>query len=140
MEAIEIVVARGHSRIKALHPTTLMITKDKEVGPKGDCIIAVAADKSVADLGETIKRMIQSGCKILILLEVNGITETIQAFGHPDLTLDHTRDIVVRKSTFKCGRTLAIRADKAAADLSRALVAQLRDPTAKIRISIKTIL
>ncbi|MEM2889908.1 MAG: DUF371 domain-containing protein [Candidatus Hadarchaeum sp.] len=140
MEAIEIVSAKGHPRIKALHPTTLMITKDKEVGPKGDCIIAVAADKSVADLSETIKRMIQSGCRILITLEVNDITETIQAFGHPSLTLDHASDMVVRKSAFKCGRTLAIYANKAAADLSRTLIARLRDPTAEVRISVKTIL
>lgn len=140
MEAIEIVAAKGHPEIKALHPTTIMVTKDKEVGPKGDCIIAVAADKSVADLNETIKRMIQLGCRILITLEVNGATEVIQAFGHPDLTLNHTRDMVVRKSAFKCGRTLAIHADKAAADLSRTLVARLRDPTAKVRISVKTIL
>ncbi|MCS7131784.1 MAG: DUF371 domain-containing protein [Hadesarchaea archaeon] len=140
MEAIEIVTARGHPQIKALHPTTLMITKDKEVGLKGDCIIAVAADKGVADLSETIKQMIRSGCRILITLEVNDAVETVQAFGHPDLTLAHTCDMVVRKSAFKCDRTLAIRANKAAADLSRTLVARLKDPTARVKISVKTIL
>ena len=31
--------------MQAIHPTTLMITRDADLSKQGDCIIAVAADK-----------------------------------------------------------------------------------------------
>ena len=42
--------------------------------------------------------------------------------------MSHPTDMVVRKSGYICGRTLAINADKAACDLSRALVEKLKNP------------
>jgi hypothetical protein len=42
----------------------------------------------------------------------------------------------VRKSDYICGRTLAIRADKAAKDLSRKLVEELRNPSQRVRITL----
>jgi len=115
-----------------------MITKDLEVGPRGDCIIAVAADKGAAGVGRRLKKAIRSGAPITITIEAGGITEKIRAVGHPSLMLNHPRDLVVRKSGFVCERTLAIRADKAAGDLSRDFVKHLCNSTVRVRILIET--
>jgi len=136
---METILARGHPQIKARHPTTLMITKDREVGPRGDCIVAVAADKSAKDLSETLKQAIRAGHEVRVTLKVGDIVEVIHGLGHPALALKHPTDLVIRKSRFTCGRTLAIEADKAAGDLSRTFVASLRDPAAEIQILVKVL-
>ncbi|MBA7606014.1 hypothetical protein ES703_13152 [subsurface metagenome] len=123
---VEVITARGHPRVTARHPTTLMITKDEEVGPKGDCIIAVAASRGAAEFSDDFKKAIKSGAAVTITIESGGSVEKVRAFGHPSLTLEHPTDLVVRKSEFICGRTLAIRADKAAAGLSRSFVSKLQ--------------
>jgi len=134
---IEVIRAKGHPRITARHPTTLMITKDEEVGPKGDCIVGVAANKGAVGLSGELKSALRSGAAVNITIEAGGEMEEARAFGHPSLTLVHPKDLVVRKSKFTCGRTLAVGADKAAADLSKALVAKLRDPSIEVKVTIK---
>jgi len=42
----------------------------------------------------------------------------------------------VRKSGYVCGRTLAVKADKAASDLSRELVEKMQDPLHEIKITL----
>jgi len=138
-KVMETILARGHPQIKARHPTTLMITKDRVVGPRGDCIVAVAADKGARDLSETLKQAIRAGHKVNVTIKVGDIAEVIRGLGHPALALKHPTDIVIRKSGFTCGRTLAIKADKAAVDLSRTFVAGLRDPAAEIRILVEVL-
>lgn len=133
------IVARGHPEITARHRTTFMVTKNREAGPEGDCIIGVGADKAVSDLAPELKRAIRAGHKLIITLEVGGMVEKIRARGHPSLTLDNPTDLVVRKSKFTCGRTLAIEADKAAAELSRRFVDSLRDSTARIELKIEVV-
>jgi hypothetical protein len=134
---VEVIKAKGHPRVTATHPTTLMITKDEEVGPKGDCIVGVAADKGAAGLAEELKSIIQSGAAMTVTIEVGGEIEEIHAFGHPSSSFTHPNDLVIRKSKFTCGRTLAVGADKAAANLSRALATKLRDPSTKIKVTIE---
>ncbi len=51
----EEVTASGHENIEATHPTTLEITKERGLSRRGDCIIAVGADKSLADFSEEFK-------------------------------------------------------------------------------------
>jgi len=137
MGIIESLTAKGHPLVKATHPTTLMITKDREIGPRGDCIVAVAADKAVADLGHVFKMSIRAGRPVKVTFKVGDALFVANGFGHPDLVLNHKTDIVIRKSAFKCGRTLAIKASKAAADMPRDLVSRLRDPATKVLISIE---
>ena len=132
-----VIVAKGHSGITARHRTTFMITKDREVGPMGDCIIAVGADKAGPDLPYELKNAIRAGQELVITLEVGGMVERVRARGHPSLTLDHPTDLVIRKSKFVCGRTLAIGADKAAADLQKKFVAALRNPANKLELKIE---
>lgn len=134
---IEIITAKGHPRVTAKHPTTLMITKDKEVGPKGDCVVGVAANKGAVELSEELKLALRSGVAVNITIEAGGEMEEVRAFGHSLLTLMHPKDLVIRKSRFTCDRTLAIGADKAAMDLSRALVAKLRELSTKVKVTIE---
>jgi len=126
MKKRERVRARGHPLLTALHPTTLMITREEEVGPRGDCIVAVGADRSVSDLSEEVKEGIRRGGRVTVRMEAGGRVETVRGWGHPSLLLDHPTDMVVRRSSFVCGRTLAVRADRAASDLSREFVRELR--------------
>jgi hypothetical protein len=139
MKVVEVFKARGHPRITARHPTTLMITGEKEVGPKGDCIVAVGADKGAKDLSGALKRAIRAGRRVRVTLKVGDIVEVIQGFGDPSLTQENPTDLVIRKSRFTCGRTVAIKADKAASDLSRNFVSRLQYPDAEIQVLIEVL-
>jgi hypothetical protein len=135
----EIIWAYGHKNLQATHPTTLMITKDPHLSTTGNCIIAVAADKTITDLHPDFKNTLhQPNTKLTILLEADNTTEKIQASGSPNLQLTHPTDLVIRKSHFICNRTLAIQADKASNNLSRELVKKLTNPQQKIKITLTT--
>lgn len=136
-EETEVIIAHGHKNIRATHETTFEATKDEKLTPKGDCIIAVKADKSAADLSRKFKELAaKRGAKITIKIEANGEREEVKAEGDPRLTFTHPKDIVIRRSSYICSRTLAVKADKAAKDLSRKLVEKLRDPNSMVKITI----
>jgi len=137
MEITEIIFAYGHENIQATHKSTLEITKEAELSKKGDCIIAVSVDKGIADLSLEFKESLRKkNAKITMLIEAGELVEIVNAFGSPRLILTHPTDIVVRKSSYVCSRTLAIQADKAAWDLSRKLVEKLRNPKHKVKITL----
>jgi len=138
-EARDEIIAWGHPNITGRHETTFEITKDEEVGKKGDCIIGVKANKSVRDLNTELKNAIKSGRKVLITIEANGVTDYIEAMGSPALKLTHESDIVVRKSDYIDDRTLAILASKAARDIKRELIEKMKDPKTKLRVVIEAI-
>ena len=131
-----VIKARGHPAITARHPTTFMFTKDQEAGPNGDCIVAVGLDKAGPDLPPELKRAAKSGQTLLITIQAGETVEKVKARGHPSLTLDHPGDLVVRKGSFACGRTLAILADKSASDFSPDFVKKLKNPETDVKISI----
>jgi hypothetical protein len=135
MMATEVVNAFGHRNIKATHKTTFEITKERELSVRGDCIVAVSADKGFPDFRPEFKELLRmEGAKLKVQIKVDGIVETVSAFGSSRLILAHPTNLVVRKSEYICGRTLAIRADKAARDFSRDLVARLQNPAQRVQI------
>lgn len=137
MKITEIVTAYGHANIQATHKSTFEITKEKYMSKKGDCIIAALADKAVANLSPKFKANLRmDNARMTLLIEAEKTVEVINAFGSPRLILTHPTDIVVRKSSYICDRTLAIQADKAACDLTRKLVKKLRKPNQKVNITI----
>lgn len=122
----EEIRARGHANVRATHYNTLEVTKEDHLTPRGDCIVAVASDKAMPELGDAFKDALRNNEATLVIdIECNGKHDTVTAHGHADLPLTHDTDLVVRKSSFICPRTLAIQADKAAKDLDRDLVAEL---------------
>jgi hypothetical protein len=134
---IEAIVAFGHGNIQAIHPSTLMLTKEKHLTETGDCIIAVGADKAVADLSPKFKEKVKNpNAKLTILIEAGGLTQIIHASGAPKLILTHPTDTVIRKSDYISDRTLAINADKSSLDLPRELVEKLKNPKQKIKITL----
>jgi hypothetical protein len=136
-ETEEVVFGYGHKNIRATHRTTLEFTKDKHLSKKGDCIIAVAADKALADLSPQFEENLRKpNAKLTILIEAGGIAEQVHACGSQQLILSHPTEAVIRKSDYVCSRTLAVRADKAANDLSRELVEKLKNPKQKVKITL----
>jgi hypothetical protein len=136
-ETREHISGFGHENIKAVHPSTLMFTKEKHVSKTGDCIVVVAADKAVKDLSSEFKEVLRKpNVKITILLEAGGLAQKINAFGSPKLILTHPTDTVIRKSDYISDRTIAICSDKSSNDLPRELVERLKDPEQKVNITL----
>jgi len=137
MKATEVIYAHGHPNVQSTNKTTFEITKATHLTKRGDCIIAVGATKCATDLNPKFKTFVCSqSARMTIEIEVEGEKEIVTARGNPKLLFTHPTDLVVRKSAFVCGRTLAIRADKAACDLSRKLVEKLRHPNQRVKITL----
>jgi hypothetical protein len=131
------IFAHGHENIQATHETTLEITKEPTLTKRGDCIIAVEATNGAADLPLEFKEAARKkGAQITITIEAGELKEIVRAKGSPRLLFTHPTDLVVRKTDYVCGRTLAIAADKAASDLSRKLVEKIQDCNQRIRITL----
>ena len=124
----EKINASGHENVLAKHKTTLEITKDSHLTPQGDCIIAVSADRGPAEFGkEFLEALKCENAKLEIVMSCDGVEEKVVARGDPSLTFTNKHEMVVRKSEFICGRTLAIKADKSANELSRAFTKKLAE-------------
>jgi len=121
------IQAKGHHNISSKHKSTFEITKDPELTLAGDCIIGVAIDKSMNDFPRDFKKKIANeDAKITIKLKTRNSFDEIKGHGHPNLTLDHPTDIVCRKSSYVCSRTLMINSNKASSDLDSKLIDDLK--------------
>ena len=137
MRVVEKLTAHGHESILATHRSTFEITMEAHLTYRGDCIVAVAADKGVRGLSDELKRVLRkTSSKLTIVLKAGHEKEVVEASGTPKLALTHPRDIVVRKSSFVCNRTLAVKANKVAKDFSGEFVKQLRNPQQRIDITL----
>ncbi|MGQ9720734.1 MAG: DUF371 domain-containing protein [Candidatus Jordarchaeum sp.] len=133
--AKENIHARGHPNISAMHKTTLEITTNKGLTHRGDCIIAVGSNKGAKQLSEEFKKLAKKENSIItIIIRVDGKTEIIKGKGDPRLTFNHSHDLVIRKSNYFSDRTIMVKADKAAIDLDRNLVEQLKNPDQVVEI------
>ncbi|HII09292.1 MAG TPA: DUF371 domain-containing protein [Methanosphaera sp.] len=129
--------ARGHENVTSLHKSTFEITTDESLTLKGDCIIGVKSGVTLNDLPEEIKDHIKTDNeKIELILETDNFSDKIVGYGSSKLTLDHPSDMVCRKSDFACSRTLMINADKAAKDLDKNLINELKKGS-KLKVTIK---
>lgn len=137
---METIISYGHENITSKHSTTLEITKDEEITKRADCIVGVRADKALSELGEDFKKKARNeNSKIKVVLKAGGITETIVGRGHPHLPFSNETDMVIRKSTFICPRTLMIGADKSARELDRRLINLLKDRKQKLTVEISVV-
>jgi len=136
-EVVEKIEARGHGSVRATHKTTFEFTKEKHLTSKGDCILAVGASKSVSELTQEFKKLAMAdSTKIFTIIEVGKISEIAVGRGSASLTLSHETDMVARKSAFTCSRTIMIGSNKAAVDFSRKLIGRLRNPDARVSITL----
>lgn len=137
METVEIIHARGHQNVTSLNTTTFEITKETHLTKQGDCIVAINSNKGASDLRPEFRKAMQSEeTRIRVRIEADGEAEVVNAWGSPLLSFTHPTDLVVRKSDYICGRTLAIRADKAAKDFPISLIEKLQNPHQKVKITL----
>jgi hypothetical protein len=137
-ELTETIFGYGHENISATHKSTLEFTRDTRLSKNGDCIVAVATDKALADLSTEFRENLRKpNAEFTVIIEAGGVSAQVKAHGSPQLVLTHPTEAVIRKSDYVSDRTLAVRADKAAADLPRELAEKLRNPRERVKITLK---
>lgn len=126
MDRTETVHARGHEHVTAQHASTLEVTSDDWLTPAGDCIVAIESERVPSDFTDAFV----AACRdhetmITARFVVDGHEQTVTGRGHPDLTFENDRSMVIRTSEYADDRTVMVGADTAAADLDRDLVTAL---------------
>ncbi len=131
-----VITAYGHENILARDESCFEITRNKN--PKGeDSVIAVRADKACKDLSDALKTAAKSATKMEITIEAGDIVENIIAYGSPALKLTDANELVIRKSDFIDGKTVAILADKSANEFSKSMKESLKDPKTEVKITLE---
>lgn len=137
MKLADRFTARGHPSIRSTHETTLMVTRDMDLTLRGDCIVAIEAEKGLKDLDPPLKELIRNTeTSVSILIEAGGSSFRVSGKGDPRLPLSHPSEMVIRKSGYVCDRTLMVRADKAAKEVPREFVDLLKDHERVIKVTI----
>ena len=122
----------GHKNIRSLHPKTIELTTEPELTLKGDCIIGVNARCGCKDIPGEMKKLLQnSKSNVLFTIIVNDLSFKMKGKGHDELILTHPHDIVIRKSSFVCPRTLATNCNVASDSIPRQMIKMLQNPETK---------
>jgi uncharacterized protein len=131
--------AYGHANVRALHKTTLEFTKDTDLTAEGDCIVGVKADFDPLKLREFIKSCGENRMRMTILITVGKkkYEETIEA--RPNTLFNDAHELVIRKTDFRSGRTLAMHANKSSFEFDREMVQSLQNPAQKVEIVLETL-
>ena len=128
---MEEIPFKGHSMVRATHERTIEITTEEHLTARGDCIIGVGAAKGVAQLSPQVRKALMSdGARVRFTIATPGGGFSFSARGSKDLTLVSPIDMVIRKSGFVCGRTVAIHAESSAMEIPREVVEALKSPDA----------
>ncbi len=136
MRVVQEFEAHGHPNVIAKHPTTFEITRNPDLTRRGDCVIGVRSTKGLPDLSAEFRRTCSvDDARIVVNLQVGRIVETIEGRGNHGLTLSHLSEIVGRRSTYLSDRTLMIRADRAACDINRDLIYELKSTSSRLKIT-----
>jgi hypothetical protein len=125
--------------VRALHPTTIEVTMEEHLTERGDCIIGVGADRVCLGLNEELRKALSTtGSKVTLRILVAGQSFEVRCRGDRRLLLTNAEEIVVRKSDYVDGRTLAVGADYAAVDIPRRIVERLKhqDATGVLEIEV----
>ena len=119
----EVIRAAGHENVTAAHESTLELTSDDYLTPAGDCILGIEADRVPADFDPAFVAACQDADSEITATLSTGDHETeITGRGHPDMTFENDRSLVIRTSEYVDDRTIMVGADAASADLDRDLV------------------
>ena len=120
----------GHKNILGTHKNTIEFTKDKDITLQGDCIIGVNADFDE----EKLQQLARKTLAVKMLIKADEIQEEVVFHFNPDFSDSH--EVVIRKGEFNSKRTLGLRADKAAKDLSRELIRKLKEPSQPVTVTL----
>jgi hypothetical protein len=137
MNILDTILAYGHPLVKCSHNTTIEITKEDYLTEKGSCILGIKASKACKDLSAELKEKIRKGNAIRVLIEVDDIIESFIGYGDEKLNLKNENEMVFRKSSYICDRTVLIKCTKSSMDLNRELIKKLNDPNKKFVIKFQ---
>jgi len=127
----------GHSNVTSRHKSTLEFTTDSDLSLRGDCILGVRATANLNGLPSDIKKLLRNEkTRIKMMIRTADYTEEIWGNGHPELQLSDKTAIIVRKSDFICPRTLMIKANKSAIDISNEIRYMMKNPDSKMEVTI----
>ena len=130
----------GHKNIRSIHQKTIEITTEQNLTLNGDCIIGVGASCGCNDIPEKMKKLLRSSkTNILFTIKVKDFSFKVKGKGHNELILTHPHDIVIRKSSFVCPRTLGTNCDKASDSIPRQMIKVLQNPDTKGIFTIEAI-
>lgn len=122
----------GHENIRSLHQKTIEITTGSELTLQGNCIIGVNASCGCNDIPEKMKNLLRaSKSDVLFTITVKDFSFKVKGKGREDLILTNPHDIVIRKSSFICPRTLATHCDKASDSIPRNIIKLLQNQDSK---------
>lgn len=125
--------AYGHENIRGTHASTLEFTKEAELTLTGDCIIGVKADFDAEKLRAFVMEKKKAGDLTLrMVLRVGDLEEIVE--GKLNILFNDRHEVVARRTDFASGRTLMLRADKGAAQLSKDFLKAMRTPGREIRV------
>lgn len=130
----------GHPNILSFHKKSVEITRDGDVSHRGDCIIGVGSNKGCGLLDQRLRHAIGTdSAQIRMEIIVDELSFIILGRGNCDLLALDKRDIVIRKSSFCCPRTLSVSCDKAASDIPSDMVERLKnsDTNGMLRITVE---
>ncbi len=130
----------GHKNIRSLHKKTIEITTEQNLTLNGDCIIGVGASYGCNGIPEKMKKLLRnSKTNILFTIKVKNFSFKVKGKGNDELILTHPHDIVIRKSSFVCPRTLATNCNKASDSIPRQMIKALQNPDTKGIFTIEAI-
>jgi hypothetical protein len=125
-----VIRARGHRHITGTHAKTFELTPSAEITARATCVIGVGAEvdwTALASLAGPVE----------ITVDAAGVSQTVLAEASP--FWNQGESLVVRRSDFRGGDTLAIGADAGAADLDRALLQALQDPSLEVTVTVRQV-
>ena len=121
--------------MRATHRSTIEVTMDDYLTPRGDCIVGIDASKAPAMFSDDFRRLAARSSSIIIAVFcAPGGCDVVTGRGSPRLSLSDERRMVLRRSSYVDEGTVMIMADKAAADLGRDLAASLRSSASRLHV------
>jgi hypothetical protein len=137
MELSKTFEAWGHPNIRSTHRSTLMVTREEGLTTKGDCIVAVKGGIGLKGLDPSLKALIRNeDAKVTLTIEAGGSSFIVTGRGDPRLSLNDPVDMVIRKSSYICDRTLMIGADKAACEIPSYFTRLLKEGNRRLLLTI----
>lgn len=128
MKAEEVITARGHPLVRALHRSTFEVTKEHGLTLCGDCIIAIGADKGAIDLSPAFRAVLgKESARLTTVIVCEDHILEVHSTGGPGISLLHPTDLVWRRSMFRCDRTIGNSSDVVACTIPREIIACLRE-------------
>lgn len=126
--ATQRIMAYGHPKVTAMHPSTFEVTTNEELTNAGDCIIAVGADIGAAELDADFKKILcNDDATLITTLICNNMSVTITSRGSSSQVLDDPHDLVWRRSGYVCGRTIGIYSSHTARTIPREIISYLQE-------------